>query len=194
MIPIEKIYDLFLKSSGICTDSRKLKAGELYWALKGERFDGNDFVLDAIKSGAVAAVTSNQAMIGNNKTIVVSDCLRALQDLASHHRKVINLPIIALTGSNGKTTTKELIAALLSSTYHVGVTKGNFNNHIGVPLTLLSFDQSMDFGVVEMGANHVGEIEVTLRNCQTGYWFDHQYWSCPSGGIRWDRRCEKRQR
>ena len=113
MTAIEGIYEIFLKSSGICTDSRKLKAGEIYWSLKGERFDGNDFVIDAINNGALAAITSNETMVGREKMIVVPDCLKALQDLACHHRITLGIPIIALTGSNGKTTTKELVAAVL---------------------------------------------------------------------------------
>ena len=155
---LDDIYRQFLSSSGVCTDSRKLKPGEIFIAIKGERFDGNAFVRQALEKGACLAISDDDALKDVPGVFMVEDSLAFLQVLARHHRQQLPYPIIALTGSNGKTTTKELIRTLLSTTYRVGVTEGNLNNHIGVPLTLLSFDHNLDMAIVEMGANHVGEI------------------------------------
>lgn len=164
---IKHIHQLFLESNGICTDTRKLKKNQLFIALKGENFDGNVYAVSAIEQGASYAITDDPSIV-HPKIITTTNALETLQDLAKFHRKHLNLPIIALTGSNGKTTTKELILATLSTQYNCIATKGNLNNHIGVPLTLLSMNQNTEIGVVEMGANHLKEIaqlcEIALPN------------------------------
>lgn len=156
---IESIYQKFKLSSGISTDTRKLLKDCMYFALKGDNFDGNKFVQNAFDGGAQFCIVDNKNAVINENCILVNDSLSTLQALATYHRKSIAIPIISLTGSNGKTTTKELINSVLSTTYKVKATKGNLNNHIGVPLTLLSFTEDLDFGIVEMGANHQKEIE-----------------------------------
>lgn len=155
---IEHLHELFLNSSGVTTDSRKIEHNSIFFALKGEHFNGNLYALEALAKGASYAVVDENPDHSNIRLIQVSDVLETLQQLATHHRKYLNLPIIALTGSNGKTTTKELIREVLSKKYKTGATVGNLNNHIGVPLTLLSFDSHTELGIVEMGANHQKEI------------------------------------
>jgi len=154
----EQLHDLFLKSSGICTDTRKMGQNNLFFALSGENFNGNVFAKQALKSGACHAVIDDAAYQQKN-AILVENSLQMLQNLAHFHRKYLGLPIIALTGSNGKTTTKELINAVLSKKFRTKATQGNLNNHIGVPLTLLSMNEQTEMGIVEMGANHLGEIK-----------------------------------
>jgi UDP-N-acetylmuramoyl-tripeptide--D-alanyl-D-alanine ligase len=156
---IESLYRKFKKSNSVSTDTRKLPKDCMYFALKGDNFDGNKFVTQAFERGAKYCVIDNEDLIINKNCILVDDVLTTLQRLATFHRKSIGIPIIALTGSNGKTTTKELIHSVLSSQYKVKATQGNLNNHIGVPLTLLRFTEDLDFGIVEMGANHQKEIE-----------------------------------
>lgn len=156
---IASIYKKFEASASISTDTRKISKGDMYFALKGDNFDGNKFVKQAFESGAKHCIVDDKNAVINDNCILVNDVLTTLQNLANYHRKAINIPIISLTGSNGKTTTKELIKAVLSTSYKVDATKGNLNNHIGVPLTLLSFTKDLDFGIVEMGANHQKEIE-----------------------------------
>ncbi|MFD2564907.1 UDP-N-acetylmuramoyl-tripeptide--D-alanyl-D-alanine ligase [Aquimarina rubra] len=156
---IERIHELFLESSGICTDTRKIKNDNIFFALKGENFDGNTYAQKAIKNGASYAIIDNEKFLVSDKYILVEDVLKTLQDLATYHRRYLNIPILALTGSNGKTTTKELINCVLSSKYNTTATEGNLNNHIGVPLTLLSMNKDTEIGIVEMGANHKKEIE-----------------------------------
>ena len=160
MTTLEKIYTHFCESNfRLTTDSRKVTAGIVYLALKGERFDGNEFANQALKSGASLVVIDNEEYDSkDDRVILVEDSLATLQLLATHHRLALNLPVIALTGSNGKTTTKELLHAALSTKYKVLATAGNFNNHIGVPLTILSATPEHELMLVEMGANHVGEI------------------------------------
>ena len=154
---IEQLHHLFLNSSGVCTDTRKLEKGQLYFALKGTNFNGNLFAQKALDQGASYSIIDEE--IGTNENfILVEDVLKTLQQLATYHRDYLNIPIISLTGSNGKTTTKELINAVLSQKYNTTATAGNFNNHIGVPLTLLSMTKATEIGIVEMGANHQGEI------------------------------------
>lgn len=150
LMNIEDLYNIFLNCRCVSTDSREGKG--LFFGLKGESFDGSLFGDDAIKNGAVCAVTEN--------------ALEKLQKLAMLHRNHLKIPIIGLTGTNGKTTTKELIVRVLETKYKVGYTKGNFNNHIGVPLTILGFEQGVEIGVVEMGANHVGEIDMLCHICK----------------------------
>lgn len=156
---IASIYKKFEASASISTDTRKISKGDMYFALKGDNFDGNKFVKQAFESGAKHCIVDDKNAVINDNCILVNDVLTTLQNLANYHRKAINIPIISLTGSNGKTTTKELIKAVLSTSYKVDATKGNLNNHIGVPITLLSFTKDLDFGIVEMGANHQKEIE-----------------------------------
>lgn len=156
---IQQLYNHFLQSTSVCTDTRKVKKGDIFFALKGENFNGNLFALQAIESGAVFAVIDENVDAGNNKLFLVKDVLTTLQDLAKHHRQQFNIPFIAITGSNGKTTTKELVSAALSTTYITYTTQGNLNNHIGVPLTILSIKKDAQMAVIEMGANHQKEIE-----------------------------------
>jgi UDP-N-acetylmuramoyl-tripeptide--D-alanyl-D-alanine ligase len=156
---IKKIHELFLSSSSVCTDTRKITENCMFFALKGENFDGNKFASDALKSGAKHAIIDDKTFKNGEQYILVDDVLKTLQDLAAYHRNYLNLKIIALTGSNGKTTTKELINAVLNKDYNTVATVGNLNNHIGVPLTLLSMDKTTEIGIVEMGANHQKEIE-----------------------------------
>lgn len=159
MTTTEELYQYFIKCSCVTTDTRKFEPNSLFIALKGERFDANTFAEEAIRKGAAYAVVDNIEYQTNDKILLVENGLAALQKLANHHRNILGLPIIALTGSNGKTTTKELINAVLSKKYSTTATKGNLNNHIGVPLTLLSFTKDTEIGIVEMGANHKKEIE-----------------------------------
>ncbi|WP_296317885.1 UDP-N-acetylmuramoyl-tripeptide--D-alanyl-D-alanine ligase [Winogradskyella sp. UBA3174] len=166
---IDQLYQNYKSSSSISTDTRKLHKNAMYFALTGDNFNGNKFVNQAFKAGAKYCVVDYKSAVINDRCLLVSDVLIALQDLAKYHRKIINIPIIALTGSNGKTTTKELICAVLSSTYKVKATKGNLNNHIGVPLTLLSFSEDLDYGIVEMGANHQKEIEFLCTIAQPDF-------------------------
>ena len=160
---IDIIYQLFQRSSGVCTDTRSLDKNHLFFALKGPSFNGDDFALEAIKNGASYAIVSEHCKDKNDKFIPVSDPLKTLQELARFHRDRFEIPVIGLTGSNGKTTTKELINAVLSSEYETLCTQGNLNNHIGVPLTLLRLQPSHEIAIIEMGANHQGEIAELCR-------------------------------
>ncbi|HVG14609.1 MAG TPA: UDP-N-acetylmuramoyl-tripeptide--D-alanyl-D-alanine ligase [Chitinophagaceae bacterium] len=155
---IDSLYELFLKHNAVQTDTRKLKEGDLFFALKGPNFDGNSFAQQALEKGAAAVVIDDPNYAVAGKTYLVDDCLTALQLLAKHHRQQFTIPFIAITGSNGKTTTKEFVHAVLSSSFQTYTTEGNFNNHIGVPLTILKIRKDAAFAVIEMGANHVGEI------------------------------------
>ncbi|NRA91212.1 MAG: UDP-N-acetylmuramoyl-tripeptide--D-alanyl-D-alanine ligase [Psychroserpens sp.] len=156
---ITDLYAAFLECDSVCTDTRKITPNCIFFALKGDNFNGNKFALDAISKGARYAVIDEEAYLTNDSCILVSDVLVSLQNLATYHRQQLKIPIVSLTGSNGKTTTKELINAVLSTSFKTSATKGNFNNHIGVPLTLLEFDSETEIGIVEMGANHQKEIE-----------------------------------
>jgi len=160
MTSTEHLYKLFLQYPLIVTDTRKIVPGSLFFALKGEKFDANTFAANAIELGTAYAIIDNPVYQLNEKYIVVEDVLSALQDLARHHRSQLNIPVIGLTGTNGKTTTKELINSVLSQHYKTQATQGNLNNHIGVPLTLLTIDRSHELAVIEMGANHQKEIEL----------------------------------
>ncbi|MGE5519548.1 MAG: UDP-N-acetylmuramoyl-tripeptide--D-alanyl-D-alanine ligase [Candidatus Dadabacteria bacterium] len=155
---LEQLYDIYLQYPSIQTDTRKLKAGDLFFALKGEKFNGNQFASKALESGAAYAIIDQSEFDIPGKTIVVEDVLSTLQEMALYHRKQFSIPFIAITGSNGKTTTKELIHAVLSSSYTTYTTEGNLNNHIGVPLTILKIRDDAQMAVIEMGANHRGEI------------------------------------
>lgn len=158
MITIPALYEVYRQHPSVCTDSRKVKAGDLFFALKGESFDGNQYALQALRDGAAYAVVDDQSLAGLEKCLLVDNVLTALQQLATHHRRQFTIPVLALTGSNGKTTTKELIATVLQQRYKTHFTQGNFNNHIGVPLTLLSMPLDTEIAVIEMGANHQKEI------------------------------------
>jgi UDP-N-acetylmuramoyl-tripeptide--D-alanyl-D-alanine ligase len=166
---IDQLHQIFLKSTGVNTDSRKIEKGQVFFALSGENFDGNLYVEEALQQGAVHAVSNDSKWIGNDRVTVVKEVLGSLQQLATFHRNHINIPIIGLTGSNGKTTTKELIMAVLSTQFKVKGTEGNLNNHIGVPLTLLSLNSSHQIGVVEMGANHPKEIAALCEIAQPNF-------------------------
>src|SRR4029079_11400106 len=155
---IEELYNIYTKYPSIQTDTRRLQPGDLFFALKGPNFNANEFAKKALEAGAAYVVLDDNQYSVEGKTILVPDVLTALQQLARHHRQQLNIPFIGITGSNGKTTTKELIHAVLSSTFKTYTTEGNLNNHIGVPLTILKIKQDAEIAVIEMGANHIGEI------------------------------------
>ena len=153
------LYDLFIHNPQITTDSRNCPKGSIFFALKGDKFNGNQYAGKALASGCVYAVIDNPDYYIGERTILVDNVLKTLQQLAHHHRKVLGLPIIGITGTNGKTTTKELWAAVLSTKFNLLYTEGNFNNHIGVPLTLLRLTHDHEMAVIEMGASHPGDIK-----------------------------------
>ncbi len=165
---IASLHSIFLKSGGVSTDTRTIKHNQLFFALSGENFDGNKYAKQAIEKGAVFAIVDDKKLQGD-QYIYFENALPALQDLAKYHRKYLSIPILALTGSNGKTTTKELINAVLSKKFNTTATIGNLNNHIGVPLTLLSMTENTEFGIVEMGANHMKEIALLSSIAQPNY-------------------------
>ncbi|MCK5400207.1 MAG: UDP-N-acetylmuramoyl-tripeptide--D-alanyl-D-alanine ligase [Flavobacteriaceae bacterium] len=168
---IEKLHQIFLTCSSVCTDTRTIKTDDLFFALKGDTFNANTFAKEAIKKGAKYAIIDEEEYAINSNYILVNNVLNTLQQLAKYHRTYLNIKIIALTGSNGKTTTKELINCVLQKKYKTVATKGNLNNNIGVPLTLLSMDSTTEIGIVEMGANHLKEIEFlcNITNPDYGY-------------------------
>lgn len=155
---IEELYKIYHQYPSVQTDTRKLKAGDIFFALKGANFNGNSFAKQAIDSGAAYAVIDEKEFEIPGKTILVENVLATLQSLAKYHRQQFTIPFLGITGSNGKTTTKELIHAVLSTTYKTYTTEGNLNNHIGIPLTLLKIKPDAELTVIEMGANHIGEI------------------------------------
>ena len=166
---ISNLHQLFLECSEISTDTRKIVSNCLFFALKGDNFNGNKFAQEALDKGAKYAVVDEEEYATNDSFILVDDVLGSLQELAKFHRNYLKIPIIALTGSNGKTTTKELINTVLSKKFKTIATLGNLNNHIGVPLTLLSMNKETEFGIVEMGANHLKEIEFLCAIAQPDY-------------------------
>jgi UDP-N-acetylmuramoyl-tripeptide--D-alanyl-D-alanine ligase len=166
---IETVYQVFSKSQKISIDSRHIEEGSIFVALKGENFDAHQFVQSTIDRGAVLAVIDNPDFRIEGKTILVEDSLQFLQQLANYHRRHFQFPIIAITGTNGKTTTKELCLSVLNQEFKVKATQGNLNNHIGVPLSLLSFPLDLDFGIIEMGANHPGEISFLCSIAEPDY-------------------------
>ncbi|MDB5110157.1 MAG: murF [Mucilaginibacter sp.] len=166
MATIEQLYQIYLQHPVISTDTRKIAAGSLFFALKGEKFDANAFAAQAIATGAAYAVIDNAAYQLSEKYLLVDDVLTTLQDLAIHHRRQLTIPVIGLTGTNGKTTTKELINAVLSQRFKTLATQGNLNNHIGVPLTILSINPLHQMAVIEMGANHQKEIALLCTIAQ----------------------------
>jgi UDP-N-acetylmuramoyl-tripeptide--D-alanyl-D-alanine ligase len=169
MTTTAQLYSIFLNHPHIITDTRKLIKGGIFFALKGGNFNGNQFAIQALNGGAAYAVIDEDIQSDDERLLLVDDVLIALQDLATYHRTQTKIPVLAITGSNGKTTTKELIAAVLSKKYNVNYTQGNLNNHIGVPLTLLSITNENNFAVVEMGANHQKEIELLASIAQPDF-------------------------
>ncbi len=159
-ISTDNLYQLYLKHPSICTDTRKLKEGDLFFALKGEHFNGNEYAIQALEKGAAYSIVDEEIPAGahSERLIRVSEVLITLQKLAGYHRDQFNIPFIGITGSNGKTTTKELVHAVLSEKYKTYTTEGNLNNHIGIPLTLLKIKKDAEMAIVEMGANHLREI------------------------------------
>lgn len=154
----DQLYQIYLKHPVICTDTRKIKGSCLFFALKGENFDANEFAKNALEEGAAYAVIDDTRYALNDKYILVDDVLESLQDLARYHRSQLHIPVIGITGTNGKTTTKELIRSVLSQKFNTYATEGNLNNHIGVPLSILSIRDDCEIAVIEMGANHQKEI------------------------------------
>jgi UDP-N-acetylmuramoyl-tripeptide--D-alanyl-D-alanine ligase len=164
----EQIYSLFTESAGISTDTRTIKKGQIFFALWGNRYNGNLYAAEALEKGASYAVIDDP-LYESDKTILVDDCLFELQALASLHRRELKVPLLAITGTNGKTTTKELIATIMAKSKKVHYTQGNLNNHIGVPLTILSAPKGVDLMIIEMGANHIGEIRTLCLIAKPDY-------------------------
>lgn len=168
---IEALYQHFLKSRKVSTDTRKIEPDSIFFALKGPNFNANEFAAEALEKGASLAVIDEDKYKTDDRFFLVDDVLSSLQTLANHHRQQLNIPIIGLTGSNGKTTSKELVANVLRKKFNVCATKGNLNNHIGVPLTLLSITEDHEIAIVEMGANHVGEIAALCKIAEPTHGF-----------------------
>ena len=171
---LEQLYTAYTNSTGVTTDSRKIESGALFFALHGASFDGNDYAIAALEQGASSAVIDRKDIYESNphyadRLFLVEDTLQALQALAQEHRRRLAIPIIAIAGSNGKTTTKELVSRVLAEKFEVSTTKGNLNNHIGVPLTLLAMTAETEFGVVEMGASAQGEIALLCSIAEPNY-------------------------
>ncbi len=167
---IPSLHKIFLQSSGVSTDTRKIASNSIYFALKGDNFNGNLFAQEALDRGAFKVIVDEQAYHkSTGETILVRNVLLTLQQLAKFHREYLGLPVISLTGSNGKTTSKELIYAVLSQKFKAVATEGNLNNHIGVPLTLLTMKEDTEIGIVEMGANHLGEIKMLSEIAEPDY-------------------------
>ncbi len=167
---IPSLHKIFLQSKGVSTDTRKIAPKSIFFALKGDNFNGNLFTQEALDRGAFKVIIDEEAQHkSTGETILVRNVLLTLQQLAKYHREYLRLPIISLTGSNGKTTSKELINAVLSQKFKAVATQGNLNNHIGVPLTLLTMDQNTEIGIVEMGANHLGEIKMLSEIAEPDY-------------------------
>jgi len=158
MMDIDKLYQKYRESGKVSTDTRQILPGSVFFALKGDKFNANEFAAEALTKGASAAVVDEAKYAVDDRYFLVNNSLEALQKLARHHRDQLKIPVVGLTGSNGKTTSKELLNAVLSKKFKTFATKGNLNNHIGVPLTILSIDDSIELAIIEMGANHVGEI------------------------------------
>lgn len=166
---IQKLHQIYLASTGISTDTRKFEKGNIFFALKGDHFNGNKFAEEALQNGCSQAIIDEQEYQKDNRYILVENVLETLQILATYHRQQLNCPVIGITGTNGKTTTKELIAAVLSSNYNTFYTQGNLNNHIGVPLTILNTPLTAEMLIIEMGANHRKEIAFLCEIAQPNY-------------------------
>jgi UDP-N-acetylmuramoyl-tripeptide--D-alanyl-D-alanine ligase len=167
---IQKIHELFLLNNSVSIDTRNIKSNDMFFAINGPNFNGNKFALEAIKKGC-SYVVSDELEVSklSNKIVYVEDSVKALQELANYHRRTLNAKIIAITGSNGKTTSKEILLNVLKSKYNTIATKGNLNNHLGVPLTLLSMNKDTEIGIIEMGANHLKEIEALCKIAEPDY-------------------------
>jgi len=163
MTDIQNLYQKYLECKVVCTDTRQIIKGSIFFSLKGPKFNANAFAEEALQKGAAFVVVDEAPFAKNEKYILVEDGLQSLQQLASYHRSQLKIPVIGLTGSNGKTTSKELLHAVLAEKFKTFATKGNLNNHIGVPLSILSIDSSIEIAVIEMGANHVGEIAALTK-------------------------------
>lgn len=166
---ISELYELFIHHPKVTTDSRNCPRGSIFFALKGEKFDGNQYAEKALATGCSYAVIDNPDYVTGERTILVNNVLTSLQQLATRHRKMLGIPVIGITGTNGKTTTKELLAAILSTKYNLLYTEGNLNNHIGVPLTLLRLNHDHEMAVIEMGASHPGDIKELVEIAQPNY-------------------------
>ena len=168
IMEIKELYKLYQKHPCITTDSRDCPKGSIFLALKGESFDGNKFATSAIEKGCAFAIVDDASAIpaGDDRYIVVDNCLQTFKDLAREHRRQFNIPVIGITGTNGKTTTKELIAAVLSQKYNVLYTQGNFNNDVGVPKTLFRLTNEHEIAVIEMGASHPGDIKTLAETAE----------------------------
>ena len=160
---INQLYEIYLKNPNVCTDTRKISDNCLFFALKGDRFNGNEYALKALELGASFAIVDDKNLKTDSRLIFVNDVLTTLQELARYHRLQLNIPVLGITGSNGKTTTKELSREVIKQKYKVKATIGNLNNHIGVPLTILDTSSDIEFLIVEMGANHQGEIDLLCK-------------------------------
>jgi UDP-N-acetylmuramoyl-tripeptide--D-alanyl-D-alanine ligase len=169
MTTIASIYEKFKSCKGFTTDTRKIENGQLFFCLKGANFNGNKFAADALKKGAQYVVIDEKEYLSDERMILVDDVLKCMQDLANYHRKKFDIPVLGITGTNGKTTTKELVHAVMSRKYKTHATAGNFNNHIGVPMTLLSMPEDTEFAIIEMGANHLGEIAELCEIAEPNY-------------------------
>ena len=183
---IERLYRLFSEHQVVTTDSRDCPEGSIFFALKGESFDGNKFAESALQKGCSYAVIDEPEYARDERYIVVDDTLATLKLLARHHRRQFDIPVIGITGTNGKTTTKELVAAVLSKKYNVLYTQGNFNNDIGVPKTLLRLKKEHEIAVIEMGASHPGDIKTLVETVERG--------KSPSAGFRIVRRSNQDER
>lgn len=166
---VKQLYTYFTQHPQVCTDTRRIKSDSIFFALKGANFDGNLYAHEALEQGAAYAVVDNPEVATNECILLVDDVLKSLQDLANYHRKQLALPVLAITGTNGKTTSKELVAAVLSRKYRLCYTQGNLNNHIGVPLTLLQMTADTELAVIEMGANHLGEIAALCQIAEPNF-------------------------
>ena len=166
---MSELYDIFRRHPRISTDTRRIEPGSVFFALHGATFDGNRFAADALSKGAAYAVVDDPAAVSGDRTVLVGDTLEALQELAREYRRELAIPILAISGSNGKTTTKELVSRVLAERFEVYATRGNLNNHIGVPLTLLAMTRDTEFGVVEMGASACGELALLASVAEPNY-------------------------
>ena len=166
---IDHIYSIYLKHQPVCIDSRNVKKNSIFIALNGENFDGNNFAKEALDRGCAYAIIDNNKYKKDERFILVENGLETLQNLAQHHRKQLNIPVIGITGTNGKTTTKDLITDVLSKNYKTYATQGNLNNHIGVPLSVLSITINIEIAIIEMGANHIGEILALCKIAQPNH-------------------------
>ncbi|WP_461639654.1 UDP-N-acetylmuramoyl-tripeptide--D-alanyl-D-alanine ligase [Labilibaculum euxinus] len=166
---LSNIYLLFKEHPIVVTDTRKIVPNSIFFALKGDNFNGNEFAMSAVEKGCNYAIVDEKEYAVDNRFVLVEDVLATLQDLAREHRRQLNIPILAITGTNGKTTTKELVHEVLKRKFQTAATIGNLNNHIGVPLTLLSMNTDTEFGIVEMGANHPGEIQQLCEIAEPDY-------------------------